>query len=413
MTHDPVRALLLACLHQESNRPDEATIDALDEAGWDRVGALAAGQRVRPLLYQRLTQHDLKTRVPERVWQALERTSRQTAARNLRVDVELAALARTLAADDIPLIVLKGAYLTQAVYKNAALREMNDVDVLLRQEHLHRAVDVLRARGYQPLKSFSVDLDAAVHHHVTRLIKPGTAAIELHWNITMPHQAYSIDPADLWRRAAPVAIGGATMLGLSAEDLLLHLCFHTSYQHRFEFGLRPFCDIAATIRRFQTEIDWHEVQRRSRDWRWGRGVHLALHLAAELVGAAVPVEVLTALSSVDDDTDLFETAGAQVFADKVELNDVSEEFAKLRDGTNLWSKVGHLCRRIFLSQLEMKKRYSVGPYSPTFLLFYLVRLWDLMRFYGRMATRLLLKSEPELVKMAERKNRLRAWLIEP
>lgn len=413
MTGDAIREVLLACLHQEPNRLDEAALYAIDDAGWDRVLALATAQRVRPLLHRRLAGRNLRALVPERVWQALRQASWQTATRTLRLQANMAALARALAADDIPVIVLKGAYLAHDIYGNAALREMNDLDILVRQEHLQLAVDVLVAHGYKPSRPFSVDLHTIVSHHVTRLMKPGTAGVEIHWNITTPNQIYSIDPADLWLRAVPVQIGGIAMFALSPEDLLLHLCLHTSYQHRFEFGLRPFCDIAATIRRFQSEISWHDVQRRSREWKWGRGVHLALYLANDLVGAAVPAEVLAVLTATDYDADMVETARAQVFAEKAELDGMGQEFARLREDGSLRARVCHLCRRIFVSRSNLGAIYAVDPHSSTIALFYAVRVRDLMRRYGGMAMRLLWKGEPELVSIAERKNRLRKWLIEP
>lgn len=412
MTGDAIREVLLACLHQEPNRLDEAALSAIDDAGWDRVLALATVQRVRPLLHQRLARRNLQALVPERVWHALRQASWQTATRTLRLQATMAALARALAADDIPVIVLKGAYLAHDVYGNAALREMIDLDILVRREHLQLAVDLLVAHGYKPSRPFSVDRDTTVNHHVTRLRK-GTACVEIHWNITKPNQTYSIDPADLWLRAVPVQIGGIAVFALSPEDLLLHLCFHTSYHHRFEFGLRPFCDIAATIRRFHAEINWHDVQHRSGEWKWGRGVHLALYLANDLVGAAVPAEVLAALTPTGYDADMVETARAQVFAEKAELDGMGRELARLREDGSLRAKVCHLCRRIFVSRSELGVIYGVDPHSSTIALFYAVRVRDLMRRLGGRAMRLLWKGEPELVWIAERQNRLRKWLIEP
>jgi hypothetical protein len=54
----------------------------------------------------------------------------------------------------------------------------------------------------------------------------------------------------------PVQIAGCDSLTPSPEDLLLHLCPHISYQNRFAFGLPPSCDIAETISRFDSTLDW-------------------------------------------------------------------------------------------------------------------------------------------------------------
>ncbi len=107
--------------------------------------------------------------------------------------------------------------------------------MLVRQEHLPRAVDVLRARGYKPIQPFQIDDDPAAQH-LTPLVRDGVARIEIHWNITPPLDPNAINPEELWHRAVPWSSGNTSALGLSLEDLLLHLCFHASFQHRFRSG---------------------------------------------------------------------------------------------------------------------------------------------------------------------------------
>jgi hypothetical protein len=59
------------------------------------------------------------------------------------------------------------------------------------------------------------------------------------------------------RRAGTRSGGHVTALGLGLEDLLLHLCFHTSFQHVFRFGgLRSFCDVATTLDERGPSVDW-------------------------------------------------------------------------------------------------------------------------------------------------------------
>ena len=212
------------------------------------------------------------------------------------MQVQLAELATALTAESIPVVVLKGAYLAHIVYPSLALRDMQDIDLLVPREHLDRVTAVALARGYTPLRPFLVEQEAAAMHHLTRLEKPDALSIEIHWNITTPNQIYSINPTILWTHAVPVQIAGSGVLGLSAEHLLLHLCAHVSYQHGFEFWIRSLVDIATTIHRFDGELDWQFVEHQCRAWSWQRGVHLTLYLARELLGAAVPNDLLDTLS---------------------------------------------------------------------------------------------------------------------
>ena len=202
MSNEPARAFLLASLHEDPGKLDQASLESLDDVTWDRVFALASVQRVRPLVYQRLIEGELEARIPSRVWTGLREAAQRTARQNLRALSDLASIARALEADGIGMIVLKGAHLAAAIYSNPALREMVDVDVLVRREHLTRSVEVLIARGYTPLRPFLVESDVAFRHHITRLMKPGTARVEIHWNITSPNLPYSIVPEPSWRELA-------------------------------------------------------------------------------------------------------------------------------------------------------------------------------------------------------------------
>jgi hypothetical protein len=353
---------------------------------WDDLTGLAARQRVRPLLYRALWSCGLETQTPAGLWDNLALAYRDTALRNLRLCAELAHVARALAARDVPVLVLKGGYLVGEIYRDVGLREMNDLDILVQVEHLPTAVDVLRERGYRPLRAFTIKSDVEAAHHLTPFVKRDVAAIEIHWNITPPHTPHAIDPAELWRRAVPMTLAGVKMRGLCPVDLLLHLCFHASFQHQFQFGLRPFCDIAATIDQCGTDVDWVVMVRRARDWNWTRGVYLALRLARDLVGARVPADVFHELAPADFDHELLEMASTQIFSPPV-----APIVAQLAGDKGVAFRFRHLARYALRQWRQMAAR-------PT----------DLVR-RGRTAARLL-NNDPALTASAERTNRLFTWM---
>jgi hypothetical protein len=394
MSASPEQALLLACLHQSPQRLADLTLPAADSRQWDTLVEQAARQRVRPLVHRRLKALSAERDIPERTLQTLEQATRGTAMRNLRYQAEIAALARTLASDGIDLLLLKGAHLIAAIYESAALREMGDIDVLVRREHLARAADVVTSRGYRPLSALSVEGDAALAHHLPRFMKPDVASIEIHWSITMPTDPHAIDPAPLWSRAETLTVGGARLLGLSREDLLLHLCSHASYQHLFRFGLRPFCDLAALIARDAARLEWAVVIQRARDWRWDRGVFLTLSLARELVGAAAPDAVLDALRPSPFEAGVLSTARAHVFSD-ASADAVLPGIARLAGGDSPWSQLRYLRRRLG---------------SPRVGRSWLHRAREMVARNALPAARLLMTRDPSVTAAASRTNALRRWL---
>lgn len=352
--------LLLNCLHWEPGRISADDLAPLTCDEWDGFLSLAAEQRIRPLLYQRLKERGLAEAVPERVLSALQAAQRQTLLRTMRFQAELANLARTLAEQKIPLIALKGIWLAQTVYGNLGMREMNDIDVLVRRAHLPAGAEALAAQGLHTLYEGDIGTDTLTMLHLPRFVKADGTSLELHWNLCSPGQPYFVDTEDVWQRAVPTEVAGTTILGLSPEDLLLHLCLHTSYQHEFVFGLRPSCDIAAVIERYEGQLDWGTFVERALKWRWQRGVSLALRLAADLVGASVPPAVLSALQVAGLDNDLLAIARQQIFTKKEFNHEANSRLLALRQQQGLFPKIAYTWRRLLPPPATMRLLYGLG-----------------------------------------------------
>jgi hypothetical protein len=211
-------------------------------------------------------------------------------------------------------------------------------------------------------------------------IGAGTLVIDIHWGIAPSNGPMRIDAADLWHRARPATIAGVEVLGLSAEDLLLHLCVHVCYQHFLEEGLRSFSDIAETIHRYRDEIDWPQVVARAREWGASRYVGLALHLAESMLRAGVPEAVLEQLVPGGLDQRLLETARRSALAKTGDLRSVSlvDRWAAM----SITDKARLSLSRIFLSRDEMTAVYPASSDSKRLGYYYALRLRDVIRTFG-------------------------------
>jgi hypothetical protein len=413
---DPALAVLLAGLHQDSRRLSLEQIAELDEEDWHRLLAIAAAHKVQGLLGQRLSEASVAGFVPSDVRESLSEAARQTAARMLRAQTQLAELASAFDVASIPVMTLKGVHLAQVVYPNLTLRAIQDLDVLVSREHLQRATDIARTLGYVPKRPFDVELEAAAKSQGPQLRRPESLDIDLHWNITEPNEIYSIDPADLWTSAVHLECGGCRTLCLSPELLLLHLCTHASYHHGFEFGIRSFVDIAAAIQRFGKTLDWAVVQRQCRTWRWQRGVGVSLSLARELCGAAVPSTVLDSLSADTQgatiDRKVIDAARVHVLGGRqIYLQAESRNFAQLRALPGFWSKARQARDHLFLPRSEMARLQGQSLGMGRLVVRYLVRAWTLMGKYAPSALELL-HGPRALPDATARRQRLRRWLSE-
>jgi len=356
-----------------------ANLAALSPERWQDFLELAARQRVTSLLWHHLKQKNLDKVVPEAASASLHDAYRRNTMNNLLFNGELRLLLSALQTENIPLIMLKGIMLANAVYENIGLREMNDIDVLAQPEHLNKIADILIGMGYSPLQPFCTNVAMQTRHHLPRFIKKGYAAFEIHWNLTNPDKHYHINAHGLWERAVPIQIASYQTLTLSHEDMLLHICLHTSYLHPFTFGLRPFCDIAETINHFSSTLDWQTVADRAISQKWQRGVYLVLRLAVELTGASVPDDIMRKLQPPDVSDLILETARTQIFTDKYFANTtMSAPFAQLLESRRFSDKIKIFRQRVFLPKAEIANRYSVPIRSLRIYGCYLHRFFNII-----------------------------------
>jgi hypothetical protein len=289
------RALLVACAHAAPSHLDAAAFGALTAGQWMHVVQAAGRQRIRPLVLQALTTAGVLSAMPAAVRDVLTAECRAISRQNLAIHAEMNRLAQVFSERGIAVIVLKGAYLDRAAYPGIGMREMDDLDILVHRADLEAAVQACLDSGYHPRRPFSTEADAEVHSHVSRLVKAGTAIVEIHWSVTPPSLRQTIDPEELWAGSVPWPVAGSGVRALSAQDSLLHTCYHAAYHHYFEMGLRPLCDVARIVSTLSQGLDWDAVCRAARERRWNRGVYMTLAMARDLIGVQVPESVLSGL----------------------------------------------------------------------------------------------------------------------
>ena len=324
-----MKDILLDCLHQNAERFPAGRLRDLDEQQWSDLVELAINHRVVPLLYDRLSNSFESTGHADKALENLALYSRHVAMNNLRYFAELRQYLEKLNHQDVSAILLKGIYLAYKVYPSEGLREMNDIDVLFHKYDLPVAVQALQSMGYSAGKTTEIEEETSKSHHLTPLIKEGVSVFELHWNITRPGRHYYIGPDELWERSGEITFHGQPARVLCPEDLLLHLCLHTSYQHMFSFGLRPLCDIAQTVKHFNAEINWEQLTQRSREYGWQKGVYLSLSMAHQLLGAKIPETILEKIKPDDLPPNVVDAGKDQVLTEKNVAESVSNKMISI------------------------------------------------------------------------------------
>jgi hypothetical protein len=404
---DEATMALFTLLHTAPAPDALAWAYGLGDEQWATLLKIAANQRVGGYLYQRIQRRGELARLQPGWQQQLHHLYQKTTARNLVIYHYFGQIVDRLAAASIPVIVLKGAYLAANVYAGEGEREMGDIDLVLPLSHLSEAADILLDLGYRPLRVYAEEL-MEDNKDLGRFVHTGHA-VELHHQISDPHAPLPIDVAEIWERAVPAMVGGREVQILSPEDQLLHLAIHGTLQHQMDLDMRFLLDVTVFTEHAAGQLDWRVLVTRTQRLGWTHGVHLALTLAHELLGAQVPADVLTALSPARPPQTILDAAVTKLFSPTRSQAESRLTFSALWGEESEGFQTGHLLEHIFVPRMTLSKYYNVAPDSPWLPLYYLVRMVDLLQRYGRIGWKMW-RRDPETKAHVQRTRLLDRWL---
>ena len=211
--------------------------------------------------------------------------------RNLFLTRELLNLLPLFETHQIAAIPFKGPVLAASVYKNLALREFSDLDLVIRKQHVAKARELLISHGYRPQFDLNDSQETAfVRCYSAQCFErdDGKVVVDLHWTMTSRDFGFPLEPESLWEQLEPISLAEKEVLTLSPENLLLFLCVHGG-KHCWE-RLGWICDIAELIRT-RDEMNWRTVMDQARALKSERMLFLGLYLASDLLEAPLPEEI--------------------------------------------------------------------------------------------------------------------------
>ena len=257
----------------------------------------AEAEGISGLLYQALRG---QAGVPAAALAEMEKIYRSTQARNITLLEELRSVLGRLAAAGIPVIVLKGAALSELVYSDIGLRPMGDLDLLVRPEQADRAVSTLREAGYQRASKPELrsGFDRQFHIEVQlRAPTPFMNQVDIHWQMIAPlFTNRHVDLSAVWERAVPVSLVGQPAYTLSAADWVLHQAAHAFYKHR-RIRLLDLFDLDRLIRYLGTRLDWEAVWKIGAEFYWLPALAAVLPDCVELLGTPIPPWIIQAAAA--------------------------------------------------------------------------------------------------------------------
>lgn len=290
----PPEAQLLFLVASPS-APDSDILRLLSsKLDWVELCTLAEREKALPLLWRRIKQVSAGN-IPAEAENHIRRLARVVSFHMSCLEQLVVESTACLNRAGIEYVLLKGAALSCAVYGSFQERPMIDVDLLVRPDQGHAAVQALLRAGWVKGANEVGDADLFQHHHFPPLFDPnGIVSAEVHTSLLPPGAPFGITTDEVFAAANTISFRETSARVPSALYLLLHTCIHFAWSHLFRTGAwRTFRDIDTLVN--TNEINWTGFTELARSHRAETCCFWALHLAHELIGVSVPDDVLAAL----------------------------------------------------------------------------------------------------------------------
>jgi putative nucleotidyltransferase-like protein len=292
------KQLLICCARTRvsaavAQRIREIAAQSLD---WDYVLYEAEENSLTPLLAKHLAEF-APAALPPASAELLNKTCRANTIRNLYLTGQLIRTFELFREKGIEAASYKGPVLAAQAYGDVALREFEDVDIVLRQRDLSGAHQVIVGMGYQP------KFDWILSPGASAALVPGEynyrdierrAMIELHTELTLRHYPIPPNLDEFFRNTIQVNVAGREVPTFAPEYLLPMLCIHGSkdFWERFSW----MADVSELIQACPA-LDWDKTFQVAEALHATRILRLGLTLAATVLDAPLPPAIAQAVEA--------------------------------------------------------------------------------------------------------------------
>ena len=372
------RDLLLEILHCDPSLPNSGRLLTLTTDDWYQITVEAIRYRMAFQVKQFFdSQSQLTGVVPQVCMERLGADVRKILMNNLRQQAYLRDMLALLKEANTPVILLKGLWLGELVYRDLKARDTGDIDLLLHAVDMPRFTKLVIEHGFDVPSTTTNICDLAPISNEFLLIHPTRKSVfDIHWSMTLSPVEKPVDEEKFWQRSEIYTIAGMPCQTLCIEDHLLYLCFHAAVHHRFVYvGPRALLDIDRLVAEPIRTIDWQDLVARTRELSWDRCVWLMLDLTRQHLGSQVPKSVLDELYPTGGDGQSIQALVIDaIFLDQGRKGNLIRNILRIATERSLLKRVALSFERIFPSSEEMVTKFRTSVDSPGFRWLYMKRL---------------------------------------
>lgn len=300
ITIPPLRAeheLLLLCSRVSIDSADSTRMQFLLRAPLDWNFLLLAASRNHIL---GIVSHNLQAvfaeAIPAPTLEFLRDFSRKAADRNHYLAAELTRVCALFRAHGVPALPFGGPLLTALAYRDASLRETNNIEFLVASENMMQARDLLIAEGYRREYTWDAAREAAELRFLRVLaLDRSEDGIHIWLFCDLEPGNYSRPLPFASFAHSTVVLDGESITTLNAEDALLQACVRAAAE-----ALAPHLSLISDVAHLGKNLDAAASQcilDRAGSLGVKRKVLVILALASRLLGAKWPEVIESATRS--------------------------------------------------------------------------------------------------------------------
>jgi len=369
------KLLLLLCrLDFSVQQKSEAGMLMKEVRDWDRFVKLANEHGIIALAWHNITRSGNAGYMPADHLAILQKAHYRNLARTTYLYDQLSAILELIKDEGIRVVLLKGMALERTLYGNQGLRQMTDIDILVRADDVLRLRKLLMKNGFRsdPFKSpLYKHLIPCLNTHIPRLTK-ADCHVEIHYKLF--DQQDNTLTEKVTELSVPLKLDGHEAYIPPPQLFFLYLISHLSHhRHGGDSQLRQYTDIYLLLCDRYDEIVDDGLMRYAREANMERELAVMIYILENYWDVAFP-------SWLNDHTAKYDLSGeAGKFIrfirrpkDNADRESSANYLKQVAVIPGLHRKAMFLAGFFFPSAGFMKKRYRTGTKAGA-VLYYPVR----------------------------------------
>lgn len=254
---------------------------------WDDFISLSYSHGVFPLVYQVLKKHEDK--IPLNTFAFMKQTYMNLVKTNMLMTSELIKISNLLEENGIKPISFKGPVLSAMAYGDVISRQYVDLDILVEDDRLLDAIEILKNNEYSLEDDFKLDLlkkNRSIFHDVT-LRKNNIVNIELHWRLFSDEYMTGISDLNIKENLRPFEYQNQTLNVFDNEIQILYLSIHGA-KHNWE-RIEWLVDIVRFIE--NNTINWERLLHFIQKTKTEKILFSTFYLCKNILDLSLPKEI--------------------------------------------------------------------------------------------------------------------------